>query len=191
MNPTQLSRELRTAQTPEMTRRRWIVGLSIVGTVAGQLVALYQVGVIKHLPDPPIPIFDSSRVDASDYAYKRYNTPDGLLMIITYGVTAALAGAGGKDRARTNPTLPIAMGAKLLYDALLTIKLGSEEWQDNKALCAYCQAATIATLVSVGLAVPEVIEAVRNLLGNTSNEDVQPFAERARERVDSLFGGAK
>ena len=191
MNPTQLSRELRTAQTPEMTRRRWIVGLSIVGTVAGQLVALYQVGVIKHLPDPPIPIFDSSRVDASDYAYKRYNTPDGLLMIITYGVTAALAGAGSKDRARTNPTLPIAMGAKLLYDALLTIKLGSEEWQDNKALCAYCQAATIATLVSVGLAVPEVIEAVRNLLGNTSNEDVQPFAERARERVDSLLGGAK
>lgn len=53
MNPTQLSHELRNGQSPDLTRRRWIIGLSLVTVVAGQIVTLYQTGIIKHLPDPP------------------------------------------------------------------------------------------------------------------------------------------
>ncbi len=34
----------------------------------GQVVSLYQTGVISHLPDPPLPVFDADKVDASDYA---------------------------------------------------------------------------------------------------------------------------
>lgn len=165
MNPTQLSHQLRKETTPDLHRRRWIIGLSMVGTVAAQVVSLYQTGIIKHLPDPPIPLFNSDKVDASDYAYKRADTPDALLMLVSYGLTAVLAGAGGKNRADTHPALPVAMGLKTVADTALALQLGREEWQENKALCTYCQAATLASAASVVLAVPEVIRAVRKWIG--------------------------
>lgn len=165
MNPQQLSRELRTAETPDLTRRRWIIGLSLLGTAMGQIVSLYQTGVIGHLPDPPVSLFDSDKVDASSYAYKRLLTPDALLMVVSYGVTASLAGAGGKNRAQDNPTLPITMGLKTLIDSAFALQLGREEWAENKALCAYCQVATLCSLASAALALPEMRRAVRALLG--------------------------
>ena len=89
MVPTRLSQYLRKGDDPELRRRRWVIGLSVLGTTAGQLVALYQTGIIRHLPDPPSGgLFDSDRVDASEYAYSRFSSPDAPLMIITYGVTA-------------------------------------------------------------------------------------------------------
>lgn len=169
MNPTQLSQELRKGQSPDLTRRRWIIGLSLFGTAMGQLVALYQTGILRRLPDPPLPLIDSNRVDASDYAYKRFNTPDGVMMVGTYAVTAMLAAAGGKDRAQEQPMLPLAMGAKLLYDVMTTVRLGQEEWQENKALCIYCQAATVATLAAAALAFPEVMHAIDALRGQPQN----------------------
>ena len=92
------------------------------------------------------------------------DTPDALLMLLTYSVTAILAGAGGKNRAQTNPVLPIAMGIKTLADTALNLKLAQEEWQDNKALCFYCQTATVVSAVSTVLAFPEAVKAVRKLL---------------------------
>lgn len=166
MDPTRLSEYLREGDDPELRRRRWVIGLSVLGTTAGQLVALYQTGIIKHLPDPPSGgLFDSDRVDASEYAYSRFSSPDAPLMIITYGVTAWLAGAGGPDRPRNAPWLPIAMAAKTLYDAATTVKLALEEWQENRAFCAYCQTATLASFASVAFALPEAVRATRRLLG--------------------------
>ncbi|MFN8492778.1 MAG: vitamin K epoxide reductase family protein [Caldilineaceae bacterium] len=163
MNPSQLSYELRKAVTPHLTRRRWIIGLSFFGAAMAQLVALYQTGIIKRLPDPPLPLIDSNKVDASTYAYKRRDTPDGLMMLSTYATTALLAGAGGKDRVQQKPWLPLAMGAKLLYDTVQVVRLGGEEWAENKALCFYCQTASLATLASLLLAIPEVTQAAQKL----------------------------
>jgi uncharacterized membrane protein len=165
MNPTQLSEELRNGNTPDLNRRRWIIGLSLVGVAVAKIVSLYQTGIIKSLPDPPVPVFDSNKVDASDYAYKRLNTPDGLMMITNYSITACLAGAGGKNRAEQNPLLPIAMGLKLLTDSATAIQLGREEWQENKKLCFYCQVATVSSLASLAIAAPEVIKAVKQITG--------------------------
>lgn len=160
MDPSQLSHELRNNKSPDLTRRRWIIGLSIVGEAMGKIVSLYQTGIIKRLPDPPLAIFDSARVDASDYAYRRLDTPDGLMMLTSYTVTAGLAGAGGAHRAHDKPLLPIAMGLKILGDSVVALKLAREEWNENRALCAYCQVATLASLASLALAVPEVLRAV-------------------------------
>ncbi|GGO31543.1 vitamin K epoxide reductase family protein [Deinococcus humi] len=164
LSARQLSHELREVQTPDLTRRRWIIGLSLLGAAMGQIVSLYQTGIIRHLPDPPLPIFNSDRVDASEYGYKRLQTSDALMMVVNYGVTAWLAGAGGKDRMTSLPLLPVAMGLKVLGDTAFAIELGREEWQENKALCVYCQAATLASLASLVLAVPETRKAIRNLL---------------------------
>lgn len=163
MTPQQLSHELREEQTPDLNRRRWIVGLSMAGAAIGQLVTLYQTGIVKRLPDPPLPYIDSNRVNASNYAYKRAQTPDAVLMVITYGLTAWAAAAGGKDRAETNPALPIAMGLKTIADTATNLTLAKEEWQENKAFCAYCQTASVLSMASVALAVPEMVRAFRNV----------------------------
>ena len=168
MHPAQLSHELRDGQSPDLTRRRWIVGLSLLGTAMAQLVSAYQMGLVRRLPDPPGrlgALFDATKVDASDYAYKRLDTPDGFLMLNTLGLTATLAAAGGKDRARETPWLPIALAAKALYDVATNVKLAREEWADNKALCEYCQVASLASVAVAALAIPEAVAAARHLLG--------------------------
>jgi uncharacterized membrane protein len=163
MNPQKLSQELREAQTPELNNRRWIIGLSLVGTVMAQAVTLYQTGLIKRLPDPPLPLIDSNKVDASNYAYKRLDTPDAVMMLINYGFTIWLAAAGGKDRATQNPILPIALATKTLTDSAGALELGREEWAENKALCFYCQIATLCSLASLALSIPEALKAWKNL----------------------------
>lgn len=162
MKPSELSHQLREGTSPDLTKRRWIVGLSLVGTLMAQIVALYQVGLIKHLPDPPLDIFDSDKVDASDYAYKRLATPDAFLMLMSYATTAWLAGAGGENRAEKTPLWSLAMGAKIALDLVSAAELAREEWNDNKKLCAYCQTATLASVASLALAAPEVVRAWKN-----------------------------
>jgi hypothetical protein len=163
MTPSELSHQLREEQDPDLRRRRWIVSLSLFGAAMGQIVGLYQTGVLRRLPDLPVRPFDATKVDASDYGYKRLQTPDGLMMVASYAFTAILAGAGGRERGEESPALPIALLAKTLYDAALALKLGREEWADNKALCGYCQSATVASIASVALAVPEAARAIRSL----------------------------
>jgi len=165
MEPQQLSRELREGNNPDLIRRRWIISLSMLGASMGQIVALYQTGVIDKLPDLPLPFFDSDRVDSSNYAYSRLDTPDGLMMVTNYAITAWLAGAGGQNRAQENPILPIAMGVKTLIDSAIAVQLATEEWRENQAFCEYCQVATLCSLASVALSVPEMVSAVENLLG--------------------------
>ncbi|MBE9212258.1 vitamin K epoxide reductase family protein [Plectonema cf. radiosum LEGE 06105] len=169
MNPQQLSHELREGNSPDLNRRRQIVSLSMLGASMGQIVSLYQTGVIDHLPDPPISIFDADRVDASEYAYSRFNSPDGPIMLVNYGITAWLAAAGGQDRAEKNPLLPLAMGTKILVDAVISAELAREEWRENKAFCEYCQIATLCSFASLALAIPEMTSAARTLLGQSKD----------------------
>lgn len=48
--------------------------------------------------------------------------------------------------------------------------LAREEWSQNKAFCEYCQVATVCSFASLVLAVPEVVTAVRTLLGHRSKD---------------------
>ena len=97
-------------------------------------MTLYQTGILRRLPDPPIGPFDSERVNASDYAYKRLQVPDAVLMMGTYAATAGLAAAGGQHRAEQSSLLPLAMAAKTAFDVATNLTLASEEWAANKAL---------------------------------------------------------
>lgn len=162
--PSQLSHELREEQSPDLTRRRWGIGLSLVGAAIGGVVAAYQTGIIKRLPDIlPGRIWDAEKVDASDYAYRRLQTPDAAMMLSTYALTAGLIAAGGKDRAEQAPALPIAAALKALFDFVTCVKLGRDEWAENKALCSWCQVATAISAVTVALTLPEAVRASKAL----------------------------
>jgi hypothetical protein len=165
LSPTQLSTELRTGSSPDLTRRRWGIGLSFAGAAIGTVVSLYQTGILKRLPDIlPGKLFDAEKVDASDYAYKRLQSPDGPLMVMTYAATAALIAAGGAERAERQPALPLAAAGKALYDLGTCLKLAQEEWAENRKLCSWCQVATAFSAVTAALALPEAVRAGRRLL---------------------------
>lgn len=165
MTPSRLSHELREEHNADLARRRWVVGLSIAGVAMGQIITLYQLGILKRLPDPPLPIFDSSKIDASDDAYRHFLSPDGPMMMVSYAVTAWLASAGGKDRARDVPAVPVAFGLKVLGDAAVGLAYTGIALRGYGKLCAYCQTATVASLASAVLATPEAIGGLKNLLG--------------------------
>jgi len=162
LTPTRLSHELRSDESADMVRRRWALGLSFGGAMIGIVVGAYQTGIIKRLPDiAPGRIFDAEKVDASDYAYKRLQTADGLLMIITYAVTAAMVGAGGARRAEEQPALALASTAKAAADVAFNMKLVREEWADNAALCSWCQLANVFSIATLALLLPEARRAFK------------------------------
>lgn len=162
LSPTRLSQELRLGDGQDLKLRRIGIALSFAGAAIGAIVGAYQTGVIRRLPDIlPGKVWNAEKVDASDYAYGNLQMPDGPQMLISYGITAALMAAGGKDRARQAPALPVAALAKAVFDLALAGVLAKKEWRDNKALCSWCQVATAISAVTVALALPEAVKALR------------------------------
>ena len=117
MHPEQLSEQLRHDTGSFLEHRRGIVGLALGAAASMGVIALYQMGILKHLPEPPLPGLDADKVDASGEAYEKLATPDALLGLGSYAATAILAGMGEKDRATTRPWIPLALGDKVGVDA--------------------------------------------------------------------------
>jgi hypothetical protein len=68
-SPQVLRRSLQHGNAPEVLLRRAIVLASLVGTACMAVTTLFQMGVFRHLSDPPLEGFDSDKVNASDLAY--------------------------------------------------------------------------------------------------------------------------
>ncbi|HEY7780375.1 MAG TPA: vitamin K epoxide reductase family protein [Ktedonobacterales bacterium] len=162
--PAVLSRQLRQGSGPFMARRRAVVGLSLLAGAAMQLITLYQTGIIRHLPEPPLPFLDADRVDASREGYSRLSTPDGILGLGSYTATMALAAMGGADRAATAPWIPLALAAKVGFDVAQAVRLTVTQWRDFHAFCGWCLLAAGATVASVPLVVPEARAALKHTL---------------------------
>lgn len=137
--------------------------LSLAGTAAMAAVTLYQLGIAKHLPDPPVAGFDSDRLDAAGEAFAYLEAPDGALALANFGATLALAAAGSPERHETRPWLPLAMAAKVAGDAAGGAYLTLEQITKHRAVCTYCAAAAAASVAMVPLALPEARAAWRSL----------------------------
>ncbi len=161
MKPAQLSRELRKGESPFLKRRRGIVGLSLAAAGSMGVISLYQMGMIRHLPEPPLPGLDADEVDASEEAYTKLSSPDAVIGLTSYGVTALLAAAGGEDRARTHPWLPLAMAGKATLDAAQAAKLTWDQWTKHRAFCSWCLLGAAASFASAPLVLPEARAALR------------------------------
>ena len=158
-----LSRVLRRSTDRLLARRRGVLVSALTAAGAMGFVSLYQMGVIRHLPEPPFPRFDADRVDASEASYKWLSTPDGVLGLASYAATAVLAAMGGADRAKRRPWLPLALAAKVGVDTAQALQLSVKQWTDFRAFCFWCLVATGASLASAVLVVPEAQAALRVL----------------------------
>ena len=158
-----VSDDLRLGRSPHLSRRRRAAGLLLGASASLGVVTLYQLGIVRHLPDPPLPWFDSDRVDASGEAFHEGSTPDAALAVANYGLTMAMIAMGTADRAREQPWIPLLAAAKVAADAVGALGLTVEQISKHRALCAWCLAAAAATLTAVPAVVPEAREALAQL----------------------------
>ena len=163
MNPKELSRELRQGRGDFLEERRGIVAMSLAAIGCMGLIVLYQIGIIKHLPEPDLPVLDADKVDASEEAYSYFETPDAAIGLGSYAVTLSLAAMGGKDRAKTQPWIPLALAVKTVADAAQAAKLTYDQFAKHKAACIWCLIAAAATFASAALAIPEAKMSIREL----------------------------
>ena len=160
----QLGHELRDGTGDFLDHRRAGVVLAVVSMASLAIVALYQVGVLKRLPEPPIPGLDAEKVNGSTEAYGLLQTPDAVLGMGSYAATLGLAAMGGADRARTQPWIPLALAAKAGVDALQAAALTRKSWVKYRAFSLYSLIAATATFLTLPTVLPEAYAAWRNLV---------------------------
>jgi hypothetical protein len=146
-----------------MRWRRAVIGLSSVGAASLGLISLYQVGIIKHLPEPEWPYLDAEKVDASAEAYQWLSSADAVLGIASYGTTMALAAMGDKSRAKNQPYIPLALAAKTALEVFNAVRLTRVQWTKRRAFCVWCLVAAGATFATVPFVMPGALEAFRNV----------------------------
>ncbi len=162
MTPEELGEALREGGEPFLQKRRGIVGLALFNVVAMGAIALFQMGLLRRVPELPLPGADADKVNGSAQAYALLQTPDAVLAIGSYAATAAM---GPPDRAQTLPLAALGMGVKTLADAALAVKLLIEQPTKYRAYSAWCVCAALATLAAVPLALPEARAAWQEIGG--------------------------
>jgi uncharacterized membrane protein len=161
--PQKLRAELQENESSDMKRRRAIVAVSMVGGVAMGAVTLLQMGLTRHLPDPPTrkPHFDTDKVNSSDEAYG-YGMPDGPLTLAMHSLNLVLAAAGSPNRAKQRPLLPVAAA---LFSGVQAAVAGKYLFYTmpkvDKAWCPYCITDAMTHFATFALTVPEAMRALK------------------------------
>lgn len=155
-----LSREHREADDQSMLRRRQIARLALGSAATMGLISLYQTGLLRRLPDLPLPYLDANGVDASADAYRLLGVGDALLGVTSYAMTATLAMAGRADRNRRSRIPALAMTGKVLFDVGQALRLTVVQWRKHRSFCIWCLAAAGATFATL----PPALRDVRGVL---------------------------
>lgn len=179
-----LGRALRKDRSPLMRRRRIAVGLSLASTATLGFISLFQTGIIRKLPDPPIKRFKASAVSSSGEGYLM-GIPDALLGMVSYTVTASLIAGGPPDRVRKLPWLPAAAMVKTGLDTIVSLRLARIQFRDLRLYCVYCLAATGMTVAAAPLTWGEGVKAVRSLVAadEERHQALPPVPEEFRSRA--------
>jgi len=161
MKPDELRRELRDGNSRALRNRRTIATLAIGAAAPLAYIALWQLGVFRRIAEPPLPLLDAEKVNGSDQAYARFSVPDAFLGVASLAATATLAAMGGERRAESMPLLPLAMAAKIAFDAANAGKLTVDQWTKHRAFCLWCLGSATATFAMLPFAVDEAKQALR------------------------------
>ena len=157
----QLGREVRSATGELITRRRQIVALDLLAADCMGVIALYQIGAIRLVPELDLPGLDADTVDGSAEAYGLLSVGDAFLGFVSYGVTMLLAAMGGARRHERHPYVPLAMAGKAAVDAAQAARLSVDQWRLHRAFCSWCLTAAAATFMMVPLVLPEARAALK------------------------------
>lgn len=159
--PAIIRDDLRHGESKILQHRRAVAGLSIFSTAVLGAVALFQVGILHKLPNPPLSKFDADRVNGSEDAYSQLATPDALLGMASYAVTACLAGAGSEGRWKNARWIPLTLAAKASFDASMAAKLSVKQWTKFRTFSIWSLLVAGATFTALPLTFLEVRRALR------------------------------
>ena len=165
LSPSELRRAIQEGTDQDIVLRRAITAVSLVGVASMAIVSLLQMGVVKHLPDPPTrrPNWDSDKVNSSDEAYG-YGMPDAPLTVFAHGANMTLAAAGPPDRWRNRPWIPLLATLTSAAQAAVAAKyLFYQMPKVEKAWCPYCIVDALSRFATLTLTLPETAKAVRRL----------------------------
>ena len=115
-------------------------GLALASLVP---VAAHQVGVLRHLPDPPGKVWDSDALTESEAAHP-LGVPDGLLGLGSFGVTLGLLVA-----ARRCAGARRLLGWKLLGDGAAGSLNVVRQVVTFRRLCSWCMGTALAAFGTV------------------------------------------
>ena len=160
--PEPIRSDLLNDRSDAMDRRRAIIRTSLAGMASMAAVSLLQTGIVRHLPDPPVPGFDSDRVNTSEAAYQ-FGVPDGTVSLASMALNVPLAALGGVARAQTMPWVPLLSTAKAVAEAIGAGYYFYQMPAKEKAWCGYCIAGAIASFAVLKYSLPEAREAWRVL----------------------------
>ncbi|MEO6801929.1 MAG: vitamin K epoxide reductase family protein [Granulicella sp.] len=118
-------------------------------------VAMYQTGVIQHLPDPPAEVFDSDTITSSREAHP-FGIPDSLLGVASFGTTLALILASRRSMAARR-----LLAAKLVADATVAAFNATRQVVSFGKLCSWCT----VTALSAGVTAYGGRDAIRAAVG--------------------------
>ncbi len=164
MNANKLREDLQHGSTPHLRQRRMTLGLSLTGIASMTAVTLLQMGVLEHLPDPPLQSFNSDKVNSSYDAY-RFGAPDGTLGVLSFAVNLPLLAFGGAERAQDKPLVPLLASGKAAVDAAVALWYFYRMPAKEKAWCVYCITGQLASLGILASTLPEAKAALAALRG--------------------------
>ncbi len=162
MEAQSLRQSLKTTQSADMRRRRAIIATSLAGLASMSVVSLFQSGMLKHLPELPLPGFDSDKVNDAAAAY-RWGVPDAALATMGCALNFPLATWGGNNRAEQQPYVPLLAAAKGALDAAIATRYLYEMPVHRGAWSSYSIIAALVDFTVFGLTLPEAGRALSAL----------------------------
>ncbi len=159
MDQQQLRQALWKGRSADLRRRRAIIAVSLAGMTGMSLVSLFQTGVVKHLPELPLPGFDSDKVNGAAAAY-RWGVPDATLAAMGCALNLPIAATGGEDRAREQPVVPLLAALKGALDAAIAARYLYEMPTKRGAWSSYSILAALVDWTVFGLTLPEARRAL-------------------------------
>jgi uncharacterized membrane protein len=163
MSPSESREELLEKSSSGMRRRRWIIGLSMLGLGITAAASLIQTGILKKLPDPPIEGFDADKVMTSDEAYQ-FGIPDAAIALTGLAANVPIAAWGSAERAREQPIIPLIATGKAAVEAAAAGWYLYQMPTKVKAWCGYCMISAAAYFSIFALTLPEAFESIGNLV---------------------------
>jgi uncharacterized membrane protein len=138
-----------------MRLRRGFVGCSLAGMASMMPTLLVQTGLLKRLPDPPLPGFDSARVNLSRDAFP-FGIPDSSLTLLDFAANLPLATYPDSPESPRPPSIAVFAAGKPSVVALISGWLFYRMPAHERAWCGYCIVAASANFAILALTLADV-----------------------------------
>lgn len=162
MRTAAIRQELLNSTDEDLQQRRKVLKLSALGMVDFAFISLYQSGAIKRLPELPLKVFDSNKVNAAPDAYQM-GAPDGTISAWLYATNMVLATVGGTEASGRKPIHDVLLGSAVAANAAGAIYYIGDMAFKQKKICPYCIAGAAINIASAVIIAPTIFKAIKKL----------------------------